>query len=92
MTEVYYLKKVIGILKLLLFPIVVVLLLLFDRLNAANLLLCTIGFLIFFYATEFFLKRKHDIFKIENKNLNIVIFTVFLISILFCFYYIWFKS
>lgn len=89
--ETNIIDRVIIILKLLFFPIFLVILISFNALNASNLLFLVVGFLIFFYATEFLFKEKQDIFNVKNKVLSIIIFILFIGSILFSVYYIWFK-
>ena len=79
------------ILKLLVFPVLLVILISFNALNASNLVFVVAGFLIFYYATEFLLKGDRDIFKVKNKTISIIIFIVFIASILFSVYYIWLK-
>lgn len=78
-------------LKLLIFPILLAILFFSNALTTSNLVLLIAGFLIFFYATEFLLKGEWDIFKVKNKAFALVIFTIFIGSILFSAYYVSFK-
>ncbi|XKE95112.1 hypothetical protein LG326_01855 [Metaplanococcus flavidus] len=78
-------------LKLLVFPILLAILFFSNALNVSNLIFLIAGFLIFFYATEFLLKGDRDIFKVKNKAFALVIFTIFIGSILFSAYYVSFR-
>lgn len=78
-------------LKLLIFPILLAILFFSNALITSNLVLLIAGFLIFFYATEFLLKGDRDIFKVKNKAFALVIFTIFIGSILFSAYYVSFR-
>ena len=78
-------------LKLLLFPILVAILLLFNVLTKVNLLLVVIGCLILFYTSDIFLKNTKKYFEVESKALSLIIALVFFGSIIFSVYYIWIK-
>lgn len=78
-------------LKLLLFPVLVLLLGLFNALNTTNLLFVIFGCILFYYLTDFLFKNKKDPFQVQSKSVSVLIALVFFSTIFFLIYYIWVK-